>query len=153
MGEERLCARLLAGIQTLFLVLPLPNSVTFDKSSHLSESLSSPAQLFSSFASDSLCFSCKRVRLWAQRRNKFDAEFLPLIWPWVPLITCKQHNEPYTSIIQPILFYAFFQSLALLPENFLKQISDFIVLHTHFRIQYLDKNYFSNITTVPLKLL
>jgi len=61
MGKERLCARLLAGIQTLFLVTP--NSVTFDKSPHLSEPLSSSAQLFSSFASDSLCFSCKRVRL------------------------------------------------------------------------------------------
>ena len=61
MGEERLCARLLAGIQTLFLVTP--NSVTFDKSPHLSESLSSSAHLFSSFASDSLCFSCKKVRL------------------------------------------------------------------------------------------
>ena len=150
MGKETLCARLLAGIQTLFLVIP--NSVTFDKSPHLSEPLSSSAQLFSSFASDSLCFSCKRVRLQTQRRNKFDAEFLPLTWPWGPLITCKQHNERYASIIQPILFYAFFKSLALLPENFLKQTSDFIVLHTHFRIQYLDKNYFSNITTVPCHL-
>ena len=90
MGEERLCARLLAGIQTLFLITP--NSVTFDKSPHLSESLSSSAHLFSSFASDSLCFSCKKVRLQTQRRNKFDAEFLPLTWPWGP-------RSPASSIV------------------------------------------------------
>lgn len=90
MGEERLCARLSAGILTLFLVLPLPNSVTSDKSPHLSESLSSSSQLDSWLFCiwQSMLFMQESQAL-GQRRNELDSEVLPLAWPWGPLATCK----------------------------------------------------------------